>query len=91
MAPVFNATYVDVYGAIHPNEASLTLIGTFPTDPVNYVHLNDAGYAAVGNQFIRSAGGPAAVPEPASILLFGIGGVALLVRRKRQGGQPAAA
>ena len=91
VAPVFGATYIDVYGAVHPNEASLTLIGTFPTDPVNYVHLNDAGYAAVGDQFIRAAGGPTSVPAPASLLLFGLGGVALFARRKWRGRQPAAA
>lgn len=84
VAPFFGATYVDIYGAIHPNEASLTLIGTFPTDPINYVHLNDAGYVAAGDQLIRSAGGPAPVPEPASLLLFGLGGLALVARRKWQ-------
>jgi len=91
VAPFFGATYVDVYGAINPNEASLTLIGTFPTDPVNYVHLNADGYAAVGDQFIRAAGGPTPVPAPASLLLFGFGGVALFARRKWRGRQPAAA
>jgi len=84
LAAGYGATYVDVYGAINPNEANLTLIGTRPFDPVNYVHLNDAGYAAAGNQLIRAAGGQP-VPEPASLLLVGMGGLVLLARRKRRG------
>ena len=78
--PQFNARYVDVYGAIHPNESTLTLMSTWQTDPVNYVHLNDDGYAAVGRELIRTA----AVPEPASVVLFGVGGLALLARRLRR-------
>jgi len=45
-APIFGAKYVDFHRAIHPNEASVTLISTIGTDPANFVHLNDAGYAA---------------------------------------------
>lgn len=77
--PQFGATYVDVYGAINPNESTLTLMSTWQTDPVNYVHLNDAGYAAVGQQLVQTA----SVPEPASLVLAGVGGLALLVRRRR--------
>jgi hypothetical protein len=58
-----NATYVDVYGAVNPNEAGFTLINTWQTDPVNYVHLNDAGYAAVGDELIRTASGQLQVLE----------------------------
>lgn len=79
--PQFGAKYVDVYDAIHPNEASLTFIGTWHTDPVNYVHLNDAGYALVGQELIQTA----SVPEPASLVLAGVGGLAVLAgRRKRR-------
>jgi lysophospholipase L1-like esterase len=83
--PQFNARYVDVYGAINPNEASLTFMTTWQTDPVNYVHLNDAGYRAVGDELIRTAGGPAAVPEPASLVLVGVGGLVALAVRLRRG------
>lgn len=80
--PQFDAKYVDVYHAIHPNEAGFTLMTTWQTDPVNYVHLNDSGYRAVGEELIRTAGGPEAVPEPATMVLVAVGGLVLLVRRK---------
>ncbi len=82
VAPFFGATYVDFYSAIHPNEASLTLISTFPTDPVNYVHLNDAGYAAVSRQLIQTA----SVPAPPAIFLASFGMIGLsIIRRFRRG------
>jgi len=84
VASAFGAKYVDVYGAIHPNEAGFTLIATWQKDPVNYVHLNDAGYAAVAGQLIRTAGGPSQVPEPATLILAGVGGMVLLARRTRR-------
>ncbi len=83
--PQFNAKYVDVYGAINPKEASLTFMTTWQTDPVNYVHLNDAGYRAVGDRLIQTAGGPAAVPEPASVVLVAVGGLVALAVRLRRG------
>ncbi len=81
------ATYVDFYSAIHPNEASLTLIGTFATDPVNYVHLNDAGYAAASRALITTAGGdpidPVSVPAPPGVILAAVGCLAVVGRRVR--------
>lgn len=79
--PQFGAKYVDVYGAINPNESTLTLMSTWQTDPVNYVHLNEDGYAAVGQQLIQTA----QVPEPMSLVLAGVGGLTLLARRLRRG------
>ncbi len=87
--PQFRAEYVDVYHAIHPDEARLTLVDTWQTDPVNYVHLNDAGYRAVSAELIETAGGPAAVPEPTSVVLLGVGGLVLAVRRWRRSVRPA--
>ena len=76
----FGATYVNVYDAIHPNEAILTLIRTYPTDPVNFVHLNDAGYAAAGAAFVTTAGlNP--VPAPPAVVLAVLG--VLLVGGRR--------
>jgi hypothetical protein len=71
---------VDVYGAIHPNERDLTLIRTYPTDPVNFVHLNDAGYAAAGAQFV-SAAGLSPVPAPPAVVLAVVGVLILGGRR----------
>lgn len=79
VAPVFNAKYVDFYSAITPNEATLTLISTFSTDPVNFVHLNDAGYAVAADELIRTA----SVPAPPAILLCAVGFAALAGRRLR--------
>jgi lysophospholipase L1-like esterase len=90
LAPVFGARYIDVYGAISPNEAGLTLMSTWTFDPINYVHLNDAGYAAAGRQFIRTAN-PTTVPEPLSVAVLGglrVGGLA--ARRIRARTTPAA-
>jgi lysophospholipase L1-like esterase len=82
VAPVFGARYIDVYGAIHPNEASLTLMNTWTFDPINYVHLNDAGYAAAGRQFVRTAG-VTAIPEPVSVaVLGGLLAASWVVRRR---------
>ncbi|QEL18904.1 SGNH/GDSL hydrolase family protein [Limnoglobus roseus] len=65
----FGAKYVDFYSAIHPNEASLTLIGTIGTDPVNYVHLNDQGYAVASRELIDTA----SVPAPPAVILAVLG------------------
>ncbi|QEL20864.1 SGNH/GDSL hydrolase family protein [Limnoglobus roseus] len=80
----FGAKYVDFYSAIHPNEASLTLIGTYATDPVNYVHLNDQGYAAASQALIATATpDPVSVPAPPALVLGVVGFVALAGRRVR--------
>ena len=49
-------------------------MNTWQTDPVNYVHLNEDGYAAVGEQLIQTA----QVPEPVSLVLVGAGVLPLL-------------
>lgn len=81
----FGGKYVDVYGAVHPNEDRLTLIRTWRTDPVNYVHLNDAGYEAVAGRLIATAE-PPGVPEPGTLVLavIGVGGVGGLIRLRRR-------
>ena len=76
VAPVFGAKYVDFYNAINPDEATLTLISTFPADPVNFVHLNDQGYAVASQELIRTA----TVPAPPAFLL-GVFGFVLVVGR----------
>ena len=86
--PQFDAHYVDVYGAINPDESTLTLMSTWQTDPVNYVHLNDDGYAAVSAELIGTAHTAVAVPsvpEPATLALAVVGGLALFARRKWRG------
>ncbi len=85
VAPAFGATYVDFYSAVHPNEASLTLISTISTDPVNYVHLNDRGYEAVSEELIETAAAraPAPVPAPPAVLLGAVGAVIFAGRRLR--------
>jgi len=88
--PELNAKYVDVYGAIDPNVAGFTLIDTWQTDPVNYVHLNAAVYAAVGDELIQTASVPSQVPEPTTLVLAGLGGLALFARRKLRGKMVAA-
>jgi lysophospholipase L1-like esterase len=77
----FGATYVDIYGAIHPNEATLSLIRTYPTDPINFVHLNDAGYAAAGNKIVTTAG-LHPVPAPAGVVLLAVGALTVYIRRR---------
>lgn len=79
VSTAYGANYVDVYGAIHPNEAEFTLINTWQTDPTNYVHLNEDGYAQVGAQLIATAA--PGVPEPSTwvLLVVALGSV-LLVR-----------
>lgn len=79
VASNFNAKYVDFYSAITPNEASLTLISTLNTDPVNYVHLNDAGYAVASEELIRTA----SVPAPPAIRLCAVGFAAFAGRGLR--------
>ncbi len=87
------AKYVDVYGISHPNERHRTLIGLWRTDPANAIHLNDAGYAAVGSALIQEAGGPIATPEPGTLILVavaGVGGVGgWLARRRKKSALPA--
>lgn len=80
VAPIFGAKYVNFYDAINPNEASLTLIGTIGTDPVNYVHLNDAGYAAASQALINTA---SPVPAPPAIALLAFALVIPVGRRLR--------
>jgi hypothetical protein len=72
---------VDVYGAINPNEATITLIRTYPTDPINFVHLNAAGYEAAGNRFVTTAG-LQPVPAPPAVLLLGAGALIVLIRKR---------
>lgn len=87
VSTAYGVSYVDVYGAINPNEAEFSLINTWQTDPINYVHLNEAGYEQVGNQLIAtaSANAPPGVPEPTSWLLLAIaGGSVVMVRQLRQ-------
>lgn len=73
LAPEFGAKYVDFYSVINGNVPELT----------NYHdgqggHMNQAGYAAVARALAA-----AAVPEPASVTMLGIGFVGLLGYRWR--------
>jgi len=85
VAPVFGARYVNFYDAINPDEATLTLISTIGTDPVNFVHLTDAGYAVASQELIATA----AVPAPPGVLLPAFALVIPVARRLR-GGRAAA-
>jgi lysophospholipase L1-like esterase len=76
----FGATFVNFYPVIEGRERELTLIDRFPEDLINYVHLNEAGYAAAGAELIRMAS-PQAVPAPPPIILAGMGLLALAGRR----------
>lgn len=77
LAPQYDAKYVDFYHVVLGREAELTLITT--NDPVNNVHLNDAGYAAVSAELIRVA---AATPEPCTFVLLGIAGLSAVASRR---------
>ena len=70
LAPAFGATYVDLYDVINGHAAELTNPGG---------HANEAGYAALALAL------DAAVPEPASLAMLGIGlaGLAGYGRRRR--------
>ena len=63
VAPLFGATYVDVYSAVAGREHELTLI-----DEGYNVHLNDAGYAVAADRLIA-----AATPEPGTLVFCTIG------------------
>lgn len=80
VAAGYGAKYVDFYTPVLGRERELTLIDRWRTDPVNYVHLNDAGYAAVSQELI----GQASVPAPPAVLLLGLGVVPLMLRRLRR-------
>ncbi|MBX9585541.1 MAG: SGNH/GDSL hydrolase family protein [Gemmataceae bacterium] len=75
---LFGATYVDFYTPVLGRERELTFIDTWRTDPLDHVHLNDAGYAVVSGQLIRAA----AVPAPPGVVLASVGGLALPGRRR---------
>ena len=78
IANAFGATYVDFYSIIHGHETQLV-------NPTGAAHLNQAGYAAVA-----LALDAAAVPEPSSLLMLGLGVIVLTVPRRRgKGGKRA--
>jgi lysophospholipase L1-like esterase len=79
LAPLFGATYVDVYSVIDGKEHDLTLI-----DEGYNVHLNDAGYAAAADRLIATA-----TPEPGTFALCAIGLAGAAGYRRRRASRAA--
>ena len=75
---LFGARYIDFYTPVLGRERELTFIDRWRTDPLNHVHLNDAGYAVVSRQLIAAA----PVPAPPGVVLAGVGGLVFLGRRR---------
>lgn len=78
--PAFGATFVNFYPVIEGRERELTLIDRFPEDLINYVHLNEAGYAVAGEAWIQ-ASAPPAVPAPPPVVLAAMGLLTIAGRR----------
>ena len=76
----FGATFVNFYPVIEGRERELTLIDRFPEDLINYVHLNEAGYAVAGEAWIQ-ASAPPAVPAPQPVVLAAMGLLTIAGRR----------
>ncbi len=83
----YGAKFVNFYPVVLGRERELTLIDRYPADNINYVHLNDAGYAAVSRVLIDAAADSPqlpAVPAPPAVVLLALGAAGFGLRRLRK-------
>ena len=75
VAGQWGATYVDTYDAFLGHEGQYTYMSPTSTN----VHPNALGYSVIASQIEA-----AAVPEPSTFAVFGVGFVGLLVAARRR-------